>query len=117
MKSLLKALIVVTTLMATFAMAGSQQEIDHLLNYVESTPCQYERNGTLHNGRMARGHIEMKYNHYRKKVRTAEDFIKYSATRSSISGSQYQIICPNAEAVNASDWLQVELNQYRSVGE
>ena len=96
------------------AVADTRQEIDHLLEFVEQTPCTYERNGTFHNGPEARGHINKKYEYYRKKVKTAEDFIKYSATKSMISGKRYTIACPGKEVVYASDWLLAELKAYRS---
>lgn len=95
-------------------LAGMQQEIDHLLDYVSLTTCQYDRNGTIHTGPDARDHIKMKYEHYKKKVKTTEDFIKYSATRSMISGRKYKIRCTGSELVNASDWLLEELARYRA---
>ena len=41
--------------------ASTQDEIDHLLAYVAKTDCQYNRNGTLHNGADAVEHINKKY--------------------------------------------------------
>ncbi len=93
--------------------ADTQQEIDHLLDYVSRTPCKYERNGTMHVGTEAREHIYMKYAHYKKRIRTAEDFIRYSATRSKMSGKKYRIHCPDVEPVYASDWLLAELKRFR----
>lgn len=101
------------TLIMTTAVADTQQEIAHLLSFVETTSCKYERNGTMHGGREARDHMNRKYQHYRGKVKTTEDFIKYSATKSMISGKQYKIHCPDSETVNASDWLLTELQDYR----
>jgi len=95
------------------AVADTRQEIDHLLSFVEQTPCTYERNGTFHNGPEARDHINKKYEYYRKKVKTAEDFIKYSATKSMMSGKRYTIACPGKEVVYASDWLLAELQAFR----
>ena len=42
------------------AFASPQQEIDHLLTFVESTQCKYERNGTIHTGPEAAAHIKRK---------------------------------------------------------
>jgi hypothetical protein len=93
--------------------ADTQQEIDHLLDFVANTTCQYDRNGTIHTGQEARNHINRKYEYYKKKVKTAEDFIKYSATKSTFSGRRYKIRCPDAEVINASDWLLDELQAFR----
>ena len=42
------------------AIADTQQEIAHLLNFVANTTCQYERNGTMHDGFEAQKHIKKK---------------------------------------------------------
>lgn len=112
-----KTLTLTLALLAGSAFAGTQQEIDHLLDFVTNTSCMYDRNGTIHDGPEARGHINMKYEHYKKKVKTTEDFIKYSATKSLISGKKYKIRCPGSEAVFASDWLLDELKAFRENGE
>ena len=104
-------------LLAGGALAGTQEEIDHLLDFVANTPCKYDRNGTIHDGPEARDHINMKYEHHKKKVKTTEDFIKYYATKSMISGKKYKIHCPGAETVNASDWLLDELQHYRQTSD
>jgi len=115
MTHIFKALVLTMVLLAGSAMADTRQEIDHLLDFVAKMNCQYDRNGTIHSGPEAREHINMKYKHYRKKVKTAEDFIKYSATKSMMSGKRYKIRCPDAEAVNASDWLLEELQHFRKI--
>jgi len=114
MKSVLRTLFLTTVLLAGSVLADTQAEIDHLLNFVANTSCEYDRNGTVHKGTEARDHINMKYEHYKKRVKTAEDFIKYSATKSMISGRKYKIHCADSETVNASDWLLDELHHYRA---
>jgi hypothetical protein len=109
----LNTLVLAMVLLAGSALAGTQEEIDHLLNYVANTSCKYDRNGTIHDGPEARDHINMKYEYYKKKVKTAEDFIRYSATKSLMSGKKYKIRCPGSEAVFASDWLLDELKAFR----
>lgn len=69
------------------------QEIQHLLNYVASTSCQYERNGTFHTGIEAKKHILKKHRYFQEDITTTEKFIKYAATKSKMSG-QYYIHCP-----------------------
>ena len=100
-------------LLAGAALAGTGQEIGHLLDYVAKTDCKYDRNGTIYDGPEARDHMNRKYRYYRKKVGTAEDFIKYSATRSTVSGKEYKIRCPGASVISSSEWLLEELRRYR----
>ena len=106
--------ITFTLLLTTaWAFADSRQEIDHLLRFVANTDCQYDRNGTIYNGLEARQHINMKYEYYKDRINTTEDFIKYSATKSKISGKKYKIYCPDSKPVYANDWLLRELKAYR----
>jgi hypothetical protein len=37
-------------LTGSILLADTQQEIDHLLDFVEKTSCKYERNGNVHTG-------------------------------------------------------------------
>ena len=91
----------------------TQQEIDHLLGFVANMACKYDRNGSIHNGPEARDHINRKYEYYKKDVKTAEDFVKYSATKSKLSGRSYKINCPGEEALSSSEWLLEELQAFR----
>ena len=93
--------------------ASSLDEINHLLNYVGSTECNYERNGKMHKGLAAKKHIKKKYDYFYDDIKTAEDFILYSATKSKISGKYYKIHCAGSPSINSNDWLQAELTRYR----
>ncbi len=110
----LKLAFLPLVLYSNSAYADSQQEIEYLLQFVEQTPCTYERNGSSHSGAEAKNHIQKKYEYYKDKVETAEDFIKYSATESTFSGKKYKIHCANEATINSSDWLLGELQVYRS---
>lgn len=94
--------------------ASSEDEIAHLLDYVSKTGCQYERNGTMHTGVEAVQHINKKYNYFKDDIKSTEDFIKYSATKSKMSGKFYKIHCVNKKPVKSSEWLVKELKRYRA---
>jgi len=111
MKLILGALLL---LVVNSSWANTQSEINHLLNYVSSTTCSYERNGSLHNGKEALAHIKKKYDYFKDDIKTTEDFIKYSATKSKMSGKYYYIQCPNKKKIKSKDWLLAELAAYRS---
>jgi len=105
-------------LLSTFSLnvfAATQDEINHLLNFVAATDCKYERNGTMHTGKEAVEHINKKYAYYADDIESTEDFIKYSATKSKMSGKYYQIHCLNKSSINSRDWLLAELMAYRKV--
>ena len=106
-------MVLAVLLQPGFLLADTRQEIDHLLGYVASSPCTFDRNGKIYSGPKARDHMNMKYEHYRLRVKTAEDFIKYSATKSMMSGKKYKIHCADSETMNANEWLLNELREYR----
>jgi hypothetical protein len=90
-----------------------QQEIDHLLQFVEHTECQYERNGQLHSGKEAAEHIKTKYNYFKSDLDSTEKFVELSATKSTISGKYYFVHCPNRRKLKSQEWLLEELKTYR----
>ena len=108
-------LLLICAILSSAVFANSDKEIEHLLDFVEHTECSYVRNGAKHNGPEARAHIQKKYDYYADDIKSAEDFIAYSASKSLISGSKYTIVCPDQEIQFSADWLLDELKQYRSL--
>ena len=92
----------------TSAAAGTTEEIASLLLFIEQSECTFIRNGKHYDALKAREHIEKKYTYYKERITTAEDFILYSATKSSITGEPYMVICNGMNMVT-SDWLKAEL--------
>ena len=88
-------------------------EIEHLLNYVKTTNCVYIRNGDQHDGPDAMNHIQSKYDYFEDDIHSAEDFIRLSATKSTMSGNKYHIKCPNQPEVESAQWMLDELARYR----
>lgn len=93
--------------------ASMLEEISYLLNFIETSDCIFIRNGSRHDPKEAVEHIEKKYNYLKNKINNTEDFIKFAATKSSLSGKTYMIICNGIE-MPTSDWLRIELQQYRA---
>ena len=93
--------------------AGTTEEIASLLLFVEQSGCTFIRNGNHYDAFKAREHLEKKYNYYKERITTAEDFIQYSATKSMMTGEPYRVIC-NGVSLNTSDWLLVELDKLRT---
>ncbi len=87
-------------------------EINHLLDFIEHSQCLFIRNGTSYSSVKAKAHIKIKYDHVQKRVQSAEDFIKYAASRSSITHTQYQVHCQE-QTMASQRWLRDELERYR----
>jgi hypothetical protein len=113
--SLILALMLVpVTRAAPPAMA--QTEINHLLEFVGSSGCEFYRNGSWHDPKRAQAHLRSKYQWLaaRDQINTAEDFIEKAATRSSLSGQPYEVRCGGGAAVTSNRWLHDELTRYRT---
>ena len=97
---------------------AKQEDLDatitHLLEFVRTSDVIFIRNGKEHSAEDAVKHIQKKYNHYKKKIKTPEDFIEKSATKSMMSGKLYQIKLNDGAVITCKDWLTVELERYRN---
>ena len=112
-KSVLVVVIICAGLMPALLVADRESEINYLLNFISASGCEFIRNGNHYTAIEAREHIEKKYNYYRSDINTTEDFITYSATRSSLSGKSYEVVCEGAKQTSAQ-WLLNELKRYRN---
>ena len=97
---------------ASSCRAGTNEEIAALLQFVKKTQCIFIRNGRSYDAAEARRHIAQKYAYFRERIRSAEDFIRYSASQSTITGKPYRVNC-NGEEMNSADWLLAELARLR----
>jgi len=91
-----------------------QAAIDHLLEFVRTSDVVFIRNGREHTPAEAANHIARKYDHYRKKIETPEDFIRLSATKSMMSGKPYTVRLADGTVMAAKEWLETELARYRA---
>ena len=124
-----KTLIVIVAIavMLVSLQAGAEKKADnagkkdleatiaHLLEYVRTADVVFIRNGKEHSAEDAAKHIEKKYNHYKKKIKTPEDFIEKSATKSMMSGKLYQIRLKDGTVISNKNWLFAELTRYRNL--
>ena len=108
-----KTFILFLLMFFSSAFASTQEEIIHLMAFIGSTDCQYERNGKIHTGIEAVKHIKSKSDYYSEKINTAEDFIQYAATKSTLTGRLYQVHCNGKPSISSHDWLMNELLKYR----
>jgi hypothetical protein len=99
--------------------AIAQTEINYLLGFLESSGCEFYRNGSWYDSKRAQAHLRDKYEMLAAadQINTAEEFIEKAATKSSLSGRPYQVRCRGSEAVSTSQWLHEALVRYRAQAE
>jgi len=98
--------------------AIAQTEINYLLGFVESSGCEFYRNGSWYDSKRAQAHLRDKYQILAAadQISTAEDFIEKAATKSGLSGRPYQVRCGGGEAVTSNQWLRDVLARFRTYG-
>ena len=87
--------------------------IEYLLTVIASLPdAQFIRNGKAYDGKAAADHMRTKLRFAGPRVRTAEDFIRYCASQSSLSGQPYEIRFADGRAVRSADFLRQKLVEF-----
>lgn len=71
------------------------------------------RNGSEYAAGKARDHLAEKLRFANGRISTAEEFIRYVATQSSLSGEPYRVKCGSTDTP-AGVWLTSELKRYRT---
>lgn len=94
----------------------AQAEINQLLAVIGTSGCEFHRNGSWYDAKQAESHLRNKYQLLvaRARINTAEDFIDKVATRSSLSGLDYQVRCNGGTTIKCGLWLRDELLRYRA---
>ena len=95
--------------------SSAKTEIDALLNGLETSNCQFYRNGSWHSGSEAKDHLQMKLEYLvaRGLITDSEEFIEKAGTKSSLSGRLYKVRCPNQQEEPSAVWLGGELRKIR----
>lgn len=98
------------------APAAAAAEIEHLLDALRASGCQFERNGRWYEAARAEAHLRRKLPYYLERAQppTAEGFIAHVASRSSFTGRAYRMRCGEAAPVPTATWLRSELERLRA---
>jgi hypothetical protein len=98
----------------TFADEPLEQTIAYLVNYVGNSNATFIRNGEAHTAAEAVVHIKAKYEHFKTKIKTPEDFIRFAASKSLLTGKPYLVRKPDGKEMHLDAWLTEALRQHRA---
>lgn len=96
------------------AAAGSLEEtVEYLIGFVGESAVTFVRNGSEYPSEEAAAHIRKKYRHFGDRIDTPEEFIDLCASRSLVTGREYQVITADGTHVPSSQWMLEALAAYR----
>lgn len=90
------------------------QTVNYLLDYIEKSDAVFIRNGSHYTGAEAVEHIKAKYEHFKKDIKTPEDFIRLAASKSLLSGKLYLAHPKGGKEQPMSEWLTAVLKEHRA---
>jgi hypothetical protein len=116
MKNISIVLMVLLSLVVVRAYAQDTSEtakIEYLIASVEVLEgAKFIRNGSEYDARSAGDHLRLKLKVVGKKVKTAEDFIKYCASKSSITGEPYLMRFADGTTVKSEVYFRDKLKTF-----
>ena len=74
-----------------------EQLIAYLIEEVASSQLTFIRNGENHSSEEAAKHIRKKYDYFKSRIESPEDFIRLCASRSLVSGKPYLVVTPQGK--------------------
>lgn len=77
----------------------------------------FVRNGQEHDSAEAARHLRAKYDYFKGRIVTAEDFIRLCGTRSELTKMPYKVQTADKGTRNSADFLHEELRQVRRQGQ
>jgi hypothetical protein len=120
MKRNLIIVAITTVLAATMVLAedtrpqkDTDETIAYLLAFVAKSDCTFIRNGQSSTGKRASDHLKSKYQYFKDKIATPEDFIRLAATKSILSGEPYRVRTKEGKELRCDEWMKQLLEEYR----
>lgn len=98
----------------TLAVESLEQSIDYLIDYVGKSNATFIRNGASRTPAEAVAHIKAKYEYFKSQIKTPEDFIRLSASKSLLTGKPYLVRTPGGKEMHLDVWLTDALKNYRA---
>ena len=91
-------------------------EVGTLLARLQSSGCQFNRNGAWYKATEAQAHLLKKLDYLEGKgqVQTTEQFIELAASESSTTGQPYAVKCGATAQVPSKRWLTDQLKALRA---
>jgi hypothetical protein len=91
-----------------------EDAINYLLTYVKNSDCIFIRNDKEHTAKDAVAHMQRKYEHFKDEIKSPEDFIRLTASKSLMTGKPYMIKTTDGMKLKSENWLLKALELFRA---
>ncbi len=117
-------LVAASALTGRVAFAGTQPatapetlKIRYLISAIDSLKdAAFFRNGVAYGSKSAADHLRLKWRLAGSRCKTAEAFIRYCASGSSVTGLPYSIRFADGHTATSEVYLRRELSEYQAAG-
>lgn len=106
-------LVLFMSVLRPAAAASLEETVEYLIGFVDDSQVTFVRNGSKYPSGEAAAHIRKKYRHFIDRIDTPEKFIELCASRSLVTGREYQVITADGAHVPSSNWMLGALAAYR----
>ena len=106
--------------LSVMRMSGAEsldQSIDYLLKYIANSKVVFIRNGTEYTPAQGVDHVKAKYAHFKKQIKTPEDFIQLCASKSLLSKKPYLVRLADGKEMRLDAWLTQALKAHQAGAE
>ncbi|MEO5719519.1 MAG: DUF5329 family protein [Chthoniobacterales bacterium] len=107
-------LLAVALISSATAAESLDQTINYLITYIAKSDATFIRNGEKHAPAEGAEHVRAKYEHFKKEIKTPEDFIRLAASKSLLSGKPYLVIPKGEKERHLDEWLTEALQAHRA---
>jgi hypothetical protein len=110
--------IVAGAVVAAPMVPATRAEVEALLAKLESSGCEFNRNGAWYAAAEAKQHLQRKLDYLEQKglVQSTEQFIEMAGSTSSVTGQPYLVRCGNGAVVRSATWLTSQMQALRAAG-
>ena len=91
---------------------STNEAVHYLIDTVAHSHLTFIRNGEEHSCTEAAAHIQRKYDHFKSKIQSPQDFIHLCASKSILSGQPY-LVATDRGKVPVEEWLKGILTEHQ----
>ena len=114
MKYFLLVILVISSTALADDVTKTDAEIKFIMNHVKNSSFIFIRNGKEHSAKDAYKHMMKKYKYFKDKINSAEAFIEFTLTKSTMTGEKYKIKLSDSKIILSQNYFLKKLKLFRA---